>query len=154
MTINCGYCRAKLFDDDNRTCHQCGAPVHTVIFSERHNTIVPKNNAGYEPLESLERVSFIAGTPYYLNYDLKDSSGENISLGGCKLTWRLSPQGRPEDICLLKVLYGDSNVFLGEQDTMALSGTYVQSMMIEDSTGGVRAIPSGIVEIVPSTVNT
>lgn len=98
--------------------------------------------ANYANLNTLEEVSFIGGTTFYLDFKLKDSAGSYINLVGKTFTWKMSPYGTKSVTTLSKTgvsLVSDDytvRITLSPSDTENLSGKYIQqiSFVSEDVT--------------------
>jgi hypothetical protein len=102
----------------------------------------------YASINTLEDVSFIGGSSFFLDFNIFNEAGVPIDLSGKKLEWKLAPYGQKDYNSLIKtetpyvsggITYGggvtdvDSytkRVTLEPIDTESLSGKYIQQAVV------------------------
>lgn len=110
----------------------------------------------HSQLNSLPSFSFIAGTEYYLDYTIYDEDGVtpvDISAGSAKLI--IFRYGRPDVVILektgvLSVTTGRFDVTLLADDTISLSGKFIQQPVYTDFYGKEFRLGQGEFVILPA----
>jgi hypothetical protein len=95
----------------------------------------------YQDVNSLDDVSFIAGTTFYLDYTIYNELNEKVDLGSFTLTWKMAPYGRKEYVTVSKVSGSGitaiddytRRVTISPSDTLSLYGKYVQQIIVAGS---------------------
>lgn len=102
----------------------------------------------YASINTMEDVSFIAGSSFFFDFNIFDPAGVPINLAGKTLEWKLAPYGQKDYNSIIKtetpyvsggVTYGggvtDLDVYtkrvtLDPADTESLSGKYIQQAVV------------------------
>ena len=109
----------------------------------------------YDTINSLEEISFIAGSDQVLTFNCLAENGlDPLNIGGGPVYWRLCPFGSPT-IETLNIAGNitDTDTFtvtLTTADTLSLSGKYIQQIIITDSAGDTFRPSQGTVVIAPA----
>lgn len=109
-------------------------------------------------ITSLCEVSFIGGTYKELTFDVFDASGTPIDISTFTCSWVLCPYGQPDYVALSKTGVYDTTctdknrftVYLYSNDTIALSGKYVQQPIIVANPGYEFRLAQGYINIMPA----
>lgn len=124
----------------------------------------------YADINTLEEISFIAGSTEYLDFKIYNADGVLIPVTGKLLEWKLAPYGSKDYNSVIKtetpyvsggVTYGGGvtdydlytkRVTLDPSDTESLSGKYVQQIVVIqqnlDSTTTTFKPAQGVVTII------
>ena len=113
----------------------------------------------YQNLNSLEEISFIAGSNFILEFNVYEEDGVTPqNLGGATISWALCPYGEFDYNVLEKTgTITGTNIFevvLDAIDTLTLAGKYIQQPIITDFSGGVFRPSQGILLILPANATT
>jgi len=107
----------------------------------------------YAQMNSLEEVSFIAGTYYTLAFTVYDNNGAPANISGATITWKMCPYGKPNVISLSygTTITGTSTfeVYILSADTLSLKGKYTHQPIIVDS-GKTYRSQQGTITISPA----
>ncbi len=109
-------------------------------------------------ITNIQEVSFIGGTYKELVFDVYDAYNTPIDISTFSCNWVLSPYGQPDYVALSKTGVIDTTctdknrfiVYLYSNDTIGLSGKYVQQPVITANPGYEFRLGQGYVYISPS----
>ncbi len=108
----------------------------------------------YETINSLTTVSFMAGSSYTIQFQVKDASGVIQDISTATMKWLLSPYGESSNNVLEKnATISGSSIFqidILPEDTVGLNGVYIQQPRIVDFYGNVFIDKQGLVLILPN----
>lgn len=107
----------------------------------------------YLDVNTLEEISFIAGSEYVLEFNVYDEFGSPIDISSSTVTWRMSYYGQPDYAVLDKSgSITDTSKFevvLLTSDTEDISGKFVHQPIIEDFDGSQFRPAQGVITIIP-----
>lgn len=108
----------------------------------------------YTKINSLEKIEFIAGNTYTLEFiAYQDDNVTPLDLGGASVKWALCPYGQADYTALEKTgTITDTNKFeivLNTSDTENLDGTYIHQPVIIAFTGETYRPAQGVIIIAP-----
>jgi len=109
-------------------------------------------------INSLSEESFIAGTYKEFTFDYFDIDGDPVNISSFTCAWVLSPFGSPDTVSLSKsgvyrtdcLTNNRFTVYLYSDDTLLLSGKYVQQPIITGNPGYDFRLGQGIINIIPA----
>lgn len=99
----------------------------------------------YSNINTLDEFSFIAGSTFYLDFQIYDENGQLINTTGKTMEWRMSPYGQKDYNVLTKTqTSGITNlpdgftkrVTLNSSDTLSLGGKYIHQIIISETISG------------------
>lgn len=107
---------------------------------------------------SLDEITFIAGTYKEITFDVFDALSQPVDISSFSLSWVLSPFGEPSVISITKtgifrtdhILNNRFTIYLYSNDTISLSGKYVQQPIISGNTGYDFRLGQGFINILPA----
>lgn len=107
---------------------------------------------------SLTEISFIGGSYKELTFAVKDSAGSPIDISSFTYSWILSPYGEPETSSLVKAGVfrtdvtdkNEFTVYLYSDETVNLSGKYIQQPILVGSPGYEFRMAQGYITILPA----
>lgn len=124
----------------------------------------------YSEINTLEEISFIAGTTYYIDFKIYGSAGIPIPMSGKTIEWMLAPYGDKDYPSVIKtetpfdvdgITYGGGvtnedmytkRITLNPEDTENLFGSFVQQVTViqqnDDTTTTTYKPAQGIVKII------
>lgn len=108
----------------------------------------------YSQINSLEEFGFIAGTPYTLTYNVYEEDGVTpLDMSGATFKWVLTPYGQSYNILEITgtiVDIGVASVTLATEDTLLLSGKFIQQPIIISFSGEEYRQGQGVILISPA----
>ena len=111
--------------------------------------------ADYKDINSLEEITFIAGTEYIIYFKVYNQDGTPANLTSSTCTWKMCPYGEPTNVVLEytgTVTATDTfSVTLLPADTLSLSGKFIHQPIVETS-GVTRRSQQGIITIIPAII--
>jgi hypothetical protein len=121
-----------------------------------YSVFYPKPYDAYSNLNNLPETTFEAGGEQVLTFTLYDES-EIDSLNAVSATWQLCPYG---DFKTISVAIEETDIddpmftiSISPDQTIALSGKYIQQVLVTDEDDNTFITGQGIVIITPSAEN-
>lgn len=108
----------------------------------------------FSNINSLEEISFIAGSQYSLDFTVYESNGITpMDLGGATIYWVLAPYGQPDyTVVQITATVTGANTFtvdIPSGATSSLSGKYIHQPVILSFGGKTYRPCQGIILVIP-----
>ena len=109
----------------------------------------------YDTLNTLPEISFIAGSDKVFTFTCYDSDGViTLNIAGGPAYWKLCPYGSPTIETLSKsgniISASKFTITLTAADTLALSGKYIQQVIITDYLSNTYRPAQGTIVVIPA----
>lgn len=107
----------------------------------------------YLDINTLEEISFIAGSEYVLEFNVYDENGSPVNISSSTVTWDMCYYGQPDYAVLSKTgSITDTSKFevvLLTADTTGISGKFIHQPVIIDFDGSEFRPAQGVITIIP-----
>ena len=108
----------------------------------------------YDQLFTFGEISFIAGTDKVMTFSTEDENGAPLDITGADVAWYLCPYGQYNNAVLYKegvlATAYTFTITLDSEDTLSLSGKFIQQVVITDYLGNQFRPAQGNIIILPA----